>query len=81
MKIRVIKDDGTEETLTLSGSWRVREGKNLNRLVGPHGFVHFFSPSGAYDGWGAKIFREPDRVDADTAYGSAYRVFGHYSQH
>ena len=64
MKIKVIQENGVEETLTLTGSWRVREGKDLNRLVGPNGFMHFFTPTGEYEGWGNKIFQKPERTGA-----------------
>ncbi len=56
MQIKVIQDDGVSETITLTGEWRVQEGEKLNRLIGPHGFTHFFTHSGEYDGWGSGVF-------------------------
>ena len=56
MKIRVIQEDGVEETVTLTGEWRVQEGRKFNRLIGPNGFTHFFAQTGEYDGWGSGVF-------------------------
>lgn len=64
MQIKVIQDDGVSETITLTGEWRVQEGKKLNRLIGPHGFTHFFTHSGEYDGWGSGVFEPLQKSDA-----------------
>jgi hypothetical protein len=66
MKIRVIQDDGVEETVTLTGEWRVQEGKTFNRLIGPHGVTHFFAQTGEYDGWGSGVFEPTQRVGGAT---------------
>ncbi len=64
MQIKVIQEDGVSETITLTGEWRVREGEKLNRLIGPHGFTHFFAHSGEYDGWGSGVFEPLKKSDA-----------------
>ena len=64
MQIKVIQDDGVSETITLTGEWRVQEGEKLNRLIGPHGFTHFFTHSGEYDGWGSGVFEPLQKSDA-----------------
>jgi hypothetical protein len=64
MHIKVIQDDGVSETITLTGEWRVQEGEKLNRLIGPHGFTHFFTHSGEYDGWGSGVFEPMQKSDA-----------------
>jgi len=56
MKIIVIRDDGTPQTLTIIGEWNTREGNGRNRLIGPLGLTHFFRHSGEYDGWGSGVF-------------------------
>lgn len=63
MQIKVILDDGVSETITLTGEWRVQEGEKLNRLIGPHGFTHFFTHSGDYDGWGSGVFEPLQKSD------------------
>jgi len=67
MQIKVIQDDGVSETITLTGEWRVQEGEKLNRLIGPHGFTHFFTHSGEYDGWGSGVFEPMQQSDAMSA--------------
>jgi hypothetical protein len=64
MQIKVIQDDGVSETITLTGEWRVQEGEKLNRLIGPHGFTHFFTHCGDYDGWGSGVFEPVQTPDA-----------------
>lgn len=66
MQIKVIQDDGVSETITLTGEWRVQEGEKLNRLIGPHGFTHFFTHSGEYDGWGSGVFEPMQKSDATS---------------
>jgi hypothetical protein len=66
MQIKVIQDDGISETITLTGEWRVQEGEKLDRLIGPHGFTHFFSHTGEYDGWGSGVFEPLQHSDVMT---------------
>lgn len=58
MKLCVQHEDGTVETITLTGEWRVTEGKFLNRVTDSSGFEHFFTHDGHYDGWGGSV-RQP----------------------
>ena len=51
MKIRVRDQDGDDETLTLGGQWLVREGTELDRIVGSSGRERFFTKEGHYAGW------------------------------
>jgi len=74
MKLKVIQENGVEETLTLTGSWRVHEGKTFNCLIGPKGFMHFFTQSGVYEGWGNKIFRAPERDSAISGAGVEHQL-------
>jgi hypothetical protein len=74
MKLKVIQENGAEETLTLTGSWRVHEGKTFNCLIGPGGFMHFFTQSGEYEGWGNRIFRSPERAGAISEADAAHQL-------
>ena len=51
MNIRVQREDGRIETLTLSGETHVVDGRQLDRLVTPAA-EYFFTKAGFYDGWG-----------------------------
>jgi len=52
LKLVVVREDGTLETISLEGKWEVVEGLHLNRLRSDAGLEHFFTPDGHYDGWG-----------------------------
>ena len=54
MKIKVIHEDGSIETLTLTGGLRCVEGKHLHRIHAADR-EHFFTPDGHYDGWGRAL--------------------------
>ncbi len=49
--IRVQREDGEIEMLTVCGEARVVEGRQLDRLVTAD-MEHFFTKAGFYDGWG-----------------------------
>jgi len=34
--------------------------------LGPHGFTHFFTHSGEYDGWGSGVFEPMQKSDATS---------------
>lgn len=80
MKIIVVSKTGTEQTLNLTGSWRVIEGQEYSRLVGPGGTSYFFTADGEYDGWGTKLFRAPERA-GDLASEQRYRIFPERAHH
>lgn len=54
MKLAVVRCDGQQEILNLTGEWTVVEGQYLNRLT-KDGFDHFFTHDGLYDGWGGAV--------------------------
>ena len=58
MKIKVIHEDGSIETLTLTGGLRCVEGKHLHRIHAADR-EHFFTPDGHYDGWGRALNATP----------------------
>jgi hypothetical protein len=53
LRIVVIYENGTLETIALAGDWRVIEGPSFNRLRDESGLEHFFTHDGSYAGWGA----------------------------
>ncbi len=63
MRLRVEHEDGSVETITLTGEWRVTEGEFLNRITDSSGFDHFFTHDGHYDGWGGGIRQPPETAD------------------
>jgi hypothetical protein len=64
MKLRVIHEDGSTETLVLrSGQWAAIEGGQLNRLRSETGLEHFFTKDGHYDGWGAGVGESAPHAD------------------
>ena len=63
VKIRVQRQDGSIETLTLaSGTWECVNGKLMSRLQ-YEGFEHFFTEDGYYDGWGGAVNASPEEAD------------------
>lgn len=61
MKLQVLHEDGSVETLELGGQLKIVEGEYLNRIVCANGFTHFFTHEGEYDGWGAGVSETPAR--------------------
>jgi hypothetical protein len=55
MKIRVEREDGKIETLSLKGTWEIVEGKYQNRISDESGMDYFFTHEGHYDGWGGAV--------------------------
>lgn len=58
MRIRVQREDGSVETISVADMVVVQPGKVLNRLVTASGAEHFFTHDGYYDGWGAAVQTE-----------------------
>ena len=58
MKIKVLHEDGSIETLTLAGDLRCVEGQHLHRAQAD-ALEHFFTPDGHYDGWGRALHPTP----------------------
>lgn len=74
MKISVVSKTGAQESLTLTGSWQIAEGREFSCLVGPSGLSYFFTSSGEYEGWGMKLFRAPEQA-ADNSTADRYKIF------
>jgi len=64
MRIKVQHENGATETLDLEGPLTVIKGHRLDRIRDSHGFEHFFTKDGFYDGWGARL-PKPNRLAAD----------------
>ena len=58
MKIKVLHEDGSSETLTLAGGLRCVEGQHLHRVQADD-LDHVFTPDGHYDGWGRALNATP----------------------
>jgi hypothetical protein len=63
MKLRIQREDERIEIVTLTGDWRVAEGKHLNRIIDQSGFEHFFTHDGYYDGWGGSVRQPQEAAD------------------
>ncbi len=59
MKVKVLREDGSVETLTLSGNMICVNGSLLNQIQDPN-LDHYFTPDGYYDGWGRGVGRSED---------------------
>ena len=51
MNLRVQREDGSIETIELSGNVRIEEGEAIDCVVAGDR-EHFFTKAGFYDGWG-----------------------------
>ena len=58
MKIKILHEDGSIDTLTLAGDLRCVEGQHLHRVQADN-LEHFFTPDGHYDGWGRALNATP----------------------
>ena len=58
MQIKVLHDDGSIETLTLTGDLLCLEGRHMHRAQ-TDDLAHFFTPDGHYDGCGRALHPTP----------------------
>ncbi|MDP6580280.1 MAG: hypothetical protein QF681_06465 [Vicinamibacterales bacterium] len=58
MKIKVLHDDGSTETLTLTGDLVCLESRHFRRFQADD-LEHFFTPDGHYDGSGRALHATP----------------------
>jgi hypothetical protein len=58
MKIKVLHDDGSAETLTFEGDLLCLVGQHLHRAQADE-LEHFFTPDGHYDGSGRTLYATP----------------------
>lgn len=59
IQIQVVSaKDGRHELITLTEPLTLVEGETLNRIVTGTRVEHWFTPEGAYDGWGMDVSAE-----------------------
>lgn len=65
MKLRVVRRDGSIETISAVGPAEIHHGEGMDHLHSADGMDHYFLHDGTYDGWGMDVSGQGIAVDPE----------------